>query len=196
MSFNRDERTSIGSMVQGFGGMLTYYFMIGAVLLVAAVCCGGPLALNRWLASDSDATAERAPRPLDDRMASTNRPDDRTPEWMRPFVGDYSRHGQTLRITPDGRGTYRSRSYVACGEPGADQSVPCEDESNGMPMRIEFTLVQTGGGALARVGTANTGDSGDMPITIVKPGIVDFNSLQFCNGDVVPVEENRETCGA
>ena len=178
-------------MGRGFGNMISFYLMIGVLLVVLAACCGGPLAFFLWLDGNGGSSGGDGPA-----QTSTNRPHGDTPAWMRPFVGDYSRHGQSLVIDADGNGLYRSRTYEPCTGPD-DPDPLCEPQIGDMPMRVQFTLVRAGDEVQAEVVATNSENhSGRMPISLIRPGVVTFDNMEFCNAAVVSPEDNRDICGA
>lgn len=170
---------SIGLMARGFSGMLSYYAIIGIMLGIFALCIGGPLAVTRLL-SDNERARVHANDPR-------YQPDKNTPPWLSAYVGKYDRHGQALDISPDGHGIYRSRTYTTCDE---EPQEPCEKQLGDMPLRVEFMIVQSGDGVVAR-----TADS-EIPVILIKPGVVTYGGDTFCTAAVDPSDPAAEACGA
>jgi hypothetical protein len=178
--------TSFSGLFRGLTNMMSYYAMIGVLLGVFALCCGGPLAIFAW--PDRQDSSSRSPH---------NQPDARTPAWMRPYVGDWGRHGQSMHITARGAGTYRSRTYTPCDSADQQDDLPCEQEAGDMPIRVEFSLAQANSAVVARVETSTYAEfAGDMPIELPMRGVMIFADLQFCDENNPPPLEDREGCGA
>jgi hypothetical protein len=178
--------TSISGMARGFTGMLSYYAMIGILLGLFACCVGGPLLVARLLDGDGDGGGGQSQ--AQGQSSPHFKANENTPEWLRPYVGSYDRHGQSLDIAPDGHGVFRSRTYTTCAE---NPQEPCEKEPGDMPIREDFTVVRNGDQVMAR------GDGPDVPIVLVKPGIIENGGLTFCESDVIdPSDPAVEACGA
>lgn len=175
---------SIIDMVRGFAGMMHLYAFIGLLLGIFALCVGCPAGAVYLIGrlAPGDATDDGA------QTTPHYRPDEDTPAWLRPYVGSFDRHGQALEISPRGRGVFHSRTYTSCDE---DPQEPCERFPGDMPLRTDFTVEPAGDGVVARDGRR------DLPLRVVKPGIVEYDSLTFCDSEVVVVgDPAAEACGA
>lgn len=176
--FNRYNPVSISGTVRGLTGMVSYYTLIGILLGIFALCVGGPLLILRMYDRNEGKS----------RAGAHYQANENTPHWLRPYVGNFDRHGQILDISPDGHGTYRSRTYTLCSE---NPQPPCEREPGDMPLQAEFTVEQVGGSVVART------NDGDRPMRLIKPGIVEYDGDTFCDSEVVDRNDPAiQDCGA
>ena len=190
-NFKGYEPVSVTGMARGFTSMIKFYFFLGLLLGLCAFCIGGPLFVMGLFYNgnqDSSSSSPYADGQPDSQSNDHYKPNNDTPKWLRPYVGSYDRHGQTLDIAPDGRGLFRSRTYTTCAE---NPEPPCEKELGEMARRIEFTVKRSSGGVVARA------NDRELPIVLVKPGIVEYDNLTFCDSEVVSSSDPAtDACGA